>query len=208
MTDPNQESRALTRSPSPEEQETAVKLLTAAFASDAILVDEFERRVAEVYRAESTTALEAITQDLPSATSEGSLVPTDEKASVPATARSGGQLTRRPRQKVQSVLSSVERSVPGPMPERLDVRAVMGSLEVDLRRAEFPPGVTEIVVEAILGNIEIELPEHVQVEDDGDAFLGAFSVRGRSRARGGPSAPIVRITGRSILANVEIELDD
>lgn len=208
MTDPNQQSRAVTRPPSPEEQETAVKLLTAAFADDAIPVDEFERRVAEVYRAETGSALEAITRDLPRAAAEGTVEPAAAKAAVPATLEHEGHLARRPRQKVQSVLSSVERRVPGPMPERLDVRAVMGSLEVDLRRAEFPPGVTEIAVDAILGSIEIELPEHVQVEDDGHAFLGCFSVRGRARALSTEAAPIVRITGRSILANVEIELDD
>lgn len=205
MTDPNRESRAVTRAPSAEEQETAVKALTAAFTNDAIAVDEFERRVAEVYRAGSRHALEAITRDLPAA--EDASAPAERGGPVPAVVDGSGSLTRRPRQKVQSFLSSVERRVPGPMPERLDVRSVMGSLELDLRRAEFPPGVTEIVVEAILGNIEIDLPEHVVLEDDGHALLGNFSVRGRSRRRDS-NAPIVRITGRSILANVEIELDD
>ncbi|NNF12025.1 MAG: hypothetical protein HKN72_02300 [Gemmatimonadetes bacterium] len=175
-----------------------MKLLTSAFADDAIPVDEFERRVAEVYRAENPVVLKAITEDLPRTAAGSAVRPFDPP----------GSIARRPVQRVQSVLSSVERRVPGPMPERLDVRAVMGSLEVDLRRAEFPPGVTEIAIDAILGSIEIDLPEHVQVEDDGHAFLGTFSVRGRSRPRGGDAAPVVRITGRSILASVEIELDD
>lgn len=207
MTDPKRESRAVTRPPSPEEQEAAVRRLTAAFADDAIPVDEFERRVSEVYRAPSAGALAAITDDLPSRAGESG-VQSGEAGSVPVRIDRENRLARRPVQRVQSFLSSVERRVPGPMPERLDVRAVMGALEVDLRKAEFPPGVTEISVEAILGSIEIELPEHVHVEDDGHAFLGCFSVRGRSRSREGLSAPVVRITGRSILANVEIELDD
>ena len=128
MNESNSESHAMTRLVTTEEREQAVKLLTTAFAEDAIPVAEFERRV--------------------------------------------------------------------------------GSMELDLRRAEFPRGVTEIRVKAVLGNIEIELPDHVRVEHEGHALLAVFSVRGRSPRRESDDTPVVRITGRSILANVEVELDD
>jgi len=200
MSESKPESRAMTRLVTADEREQAVKLLTAAFAEDAIPVGEFERRVAEVYKADNPKALEAITRDLPAAASEG--------AAVPAPIDRPTALTRRPNQQFASVLSSIERKIQGPMPERLDLRSVMGSLELDLRRAEFPPGVTEIRVRAIMGNIELELPENVWLEHEGHAFLGTFSVKGRSRARRGDAAPVVRITGSSILANVEVELDD
>lgn len=190
----------MTRLISAEERDEAVRLLTAAFADDAIPVAEFERRVAEVYGAESPQALQEITRDLPDTALQ--------EATAPAHVDDPTAVTRRPIQQVASVLSSIERSVQGPVPECLDVRSVMGSVELDLRRAEFPPGVTEIRVRAIMGNIELELPENVRVEDEGHAFLGTFSVRGRSRVREGEAAPVVRITGRSILANVEVELDD
>jgi len=200
MTEPKPDSRAVTRLVTAAEREEAVRLLTAAFADDAIPVAEFERRVAEVYRADSPRALQEITRDLPD--------PVAQDAPLPARVDPSTAATRRPVQRVASVLSSVERRLQGPMPERLDVRSVMGSVELDLRRAEFPPGVTEIRVRAIMGNIELELPENVRVEEEGHALLGTFSVRGRSRVRQGDAAPVVRITGRSILANVEVELDD
>lgn len=196
------ESRAVTRLVTAEEREEAVRLLTSGFASDTLSVDEFERRVAEVYRAESPQALQKITADLPAAT------PDATSSAVPARVDSPTDIARRPSSQIASVLSAVERSVQGPMPECLEVRSTVGSLELDLRRADFPPGVTEIRIRSLLGNIEIELPEHVRVENEGHAFLGSFSVRGRSRARGDDSAPVVRITGRAILANVEVELDD
>lgn len=200
MTEPTHESRAVTRTVSDDDREQTVKRLTAAFAEDAIAVDEFERRVAAVYRARSTEALAEVTRDLPA--------PAESTPPPPAPTDHPTSLARRPLQKVGSILSQVERQVQGPMPECLDLRSVVGSMDVDLRRADFPPGVTEIRVEAILGNIEIELPETVHVEDEGHAFLGTFSVRGRSRATRDASTPVVRITGRSILAKVEIELDD
>lgn len=201
MSESKPEARAMTRPPSAEERDTTVKLLTAAFTDDAIAVDEFERRVAAVYQAESTKALEEITRDLPAAAPGAVNVPTviDQSMSV---------AHRRPLQRVRSVLSAVERSVSGPVPERLEVKSVAASVELDLRRADFPPGVTEIHLKAIAGNIEIELPEHVHVEDEGHAFLGVFAVRGRSRPRDGEPTPVVRITGRSIMSNIEVELDD
>lgn len=205
MNESNSESQAMTRLVTTEEREQAVKLLTTAFAEDAIPVAEFERRVAEVYRAEDAKALELITRDLPTGPDQSD---TAEPATVPATIDRSSAIARRPDQKLKSVLSSIERRIDGPMPGCLDVRTVMGSMELDLRRAEFPRGVTEIRVKAVLGNIEIELPDHVRVEHEGHALLAVFSVRGRSPRRESDDTPVVRITGRSILANVEVELDD
>lgn len=200
MSDANSESPSGARLVSAEEREAAVRRLSAAFAEDAIPVGEFEKRVTRVYEAESSKALQAITRDLP--------VPA-EGASLPAKVEQSTSVARRPSEAVSSVLSSIERRVRGPVPERLDLRSVVGSLEVDLRKAEFAPGVTEIHVRAILGNVEIELPEDVRVEDDGRAFLGTFSVQGRSRRRDDDGdMPVVRIVGRSILGNVEVEIDD
>ena len=200
MSDSKPEPASITRLVSAEEREAAVSRLTAAFAQDAIAVDEFERRVAEVYEAKTAKALAKVTHDLPDSGSGTS--------SVPAPAERPTALTRPPAQEVSSILSSIERKVHGPVPEQLDIRAVAGSAEVDLRRAEFPPGVTEIRVDAILGNIELELPDYVHVEHEGRAFLANFSVKGRTRPRGDGAVPVVRITGRSIFANVEVELDD
>lgn len=199
MSDPKSGDTSITRIVSEDEREQAVGRLTAAFAADAIPVDEFEHRVAEVYQAKTLQALRRITDDLPEVPAGSSLpTPVDRPTEV----------ARRPAQQIASVLSSIERQVHGPAPESLDVRAVAGSVELDLRRAEFPPGVTEIRVDAIMGNIEIELPEYVQVEHEGRAFLANFSVKGRTRRRGDGPVPVVRITGRSIFANVEVELDD
>ena len=202
MSESKSESKEVARLVTVEEREQAVKLLTAAFAEDTSPVDEFEKRVAEVYKAESSTALQAITRDLP-VTSAGN-------TNVPAPVDQPTAIQRRSEQQLRCVLSSMERRLHDPMPERLDVRSVVGSVELDLRRAEFPPGVTEIHIDAILANVEIELPDHVEVEDAGNALLGHFSVRGRRRRRDrdDPPTPVVRITGRSILSNVEIELDD
>lgn len=200
MSEPKPESSALTRKISDIDREQAVSALSAAFAEDAINVDEFERRVAAVYEAKNAKTLEVLTRDLPG--------PSPGTAVAPASTGQSRSVARRAAQRFNSVLSSVERTIDGPVPERLHVHSFMGSLELDLRRADFPPGVTEIHLQAIMGSIEVELPEHVQLENDGHAFMGAFSVRGRSRQPTGNDTPIVRITGRAIMGSIEVERDD
>lgn len=203
MPDPS-DSTDLTRLATAEERDAAVKRLTTAFAEDAIAVDEFERRVAEVWRATTSHALVELTRDLPAPASG------DSRPAVPA--RRGPpralDVPRERSRQIASVMSSIERRVNGTLPERLLVRSVMASVELDLRDADFPPGVTEIRVRAIMGSIEIELPSHVEVEDHGRSFMGSFVVRGpRRRGPRSPDAPLVRITGRSIASSVEVESD-
>ena len=200
--DPNVPARLVTA----DERDAAVKRLTSAFAEDAIEMAEFERRVAAVYRAGDAEALAALTRDLPEVAGAGT-------SNVPAPRDTSRAVAPRPRsRRIASVFSSVERRVAGPVPEILHVRSVMGSVEIDLRDAEFPPGVTEIRVRSIMASVEIELPDHVRVENDGKAFMGHFAVQSRRRERAGaavdPEAPVVRITGRSIMASVEVETDD
>lgn len=209
MSDSRSESRAVTRLPTAEEREGAVRTLTEAFSNDAILVDEFERRVAQVYSAQDSTALQAIVRDLPVVT------PEPAETTLPAPIEQSTALARPEGQKMTSILSSIERRVTGPVPERVDVKSIMGSMELDFRRADFPPGVTEIHVEAIMGSVEIELPDHVEIRDEKFAFLGNFSIKGRRRRKRDrrdrdddrEGAPVVRLTGRSILASVEVDMD-
>ncbi len=206
MTESHSESTELARLPSEGDREAAVKRLTTAFAEDAIAVDEFERRVAEVWKVTSTRALVALTRDLPA---EGAS--TTAPSGLPAR-RTEARAVDVPRERsrhIASVLSSIERRVNGTLPERLNVRAVMASVELDLRDADFPPGVTEIRVRAVMGSVEIDLPPHVEVEDYGRSFMGSFAVRGpRKRATRDANAPVVRITGRSIVSSIEVESDD
>lgn len=203
MTDES-DSTDLTRLATSEERDAAVKRLTTAFADDAIPVDEFERRVAEVWRATTSQALVALTQDLPASQSTS-----DSSAPAPMREPSAVDVPRAGSRRVASIMSSIERQVNGPVPERLHVRALMGSIELDLTDADFPPGVTEIRVRAIMGNIELELPDHVEVEDYGRSFMGTFVVRaGRRRGPRDPDRPVVRIVGRSIMSNIEVETDD
>jgi len=106
---------------------------------------------------------------------------------------------------IGAFFNNVERGGRLAVPPRLMIRSVFGNIELDLRGAEFGPGLTEISVEAVFGNVEVKLPGHVAVENRGDTVMGSFVVcleSGGSWSFSRADAT-VRITGRSVLSTVE-----
>lgn len=187
---PVEGSRALTT----DMREAVVARLSAAFAHDALTIEEFERRVGQVYRVTTAASLAELVADLPR----------DE-----ASARiSAGRALAPPQPMAAHIgafFSNVERASRLAVPPRLMIRTICGNIELDLRNAEFGQGVTEISVEAVLGNVEVKLPAHVAVENHGGSVMGSFAVvlapgAHWSFARANAA---VRITGRSVMSNVE-----
>src|SRR5688500_19056327 len=82
------------------QRETVVERLSSAFAHDVIEVDEFERRVAEAYRAATRGDLVRLTADLPPSAAH--------IAGVPATSAGAESPAPLP-VRIKGVFSSVER---------------------------------------------------------------------------------------------------
>jgi hypothetical protein len=170
-----------------EARERVADYLAARFADDTISLDEFERRVALVYKASSAGELAALTADI-AAPAPG----TQTAAVVPAAVA--------PR--IRVLLGNLERGGAMELPRRLELRVTLGNVELDMRDATILPGVTEIDVEALLGNVEITLPPGVAVENHGLGLLGSFDCRPPKSAA--PTRATVRIVGRSVLSAVTI----
>jgi DUF4097 and DUF4098 domain-containing protein YvlB len=173
---------------SPAARERVIAVLTERYAHDHLTLDEFERRAAAAYAATTQAALMALTADL----GEGN-IPAN-RASLPAG-------------NVGVVMGSIVRGMHA-VPRHLDVRTVLGNVELDLTRASFAPGVTEIALHAFMGNIEIQLPSHVGVEDHVSAVLGSFEYRRHPRAASWTESShvtcVVRFTGRVTMSNAEV----
>lgn len=87
--------------------------------------------------------------------------------------------------------------------------AVMGGIDIDLRRARFESRHTDIVAVAIMGGIDILVPEDMRVSVEGTGIMGGFgSSRSRDVVIAGhdlpPDAPSVRVTGVAIMGGVEV----
>ncbi len=189
-TDPPVDPRVPTMVPtvSPAARERVIALLTERYAHDHLTLDEFERRAAAAYAARNLDELAVLTADLPAGE-----VPT-ARASLPAG-------------NVGVVLGSIVRDMHA-VPRVLDVRTVLGNVELDLTHASFAPGVTEISLHAFMGNIEIQLPPHVGVEDHVSAVLGSFEYRRHPRASSWAESSkitsVVRFTGRVTMSSAEV----
>ena len=189
-TDPPVDPRAPTLAPlvSPAARERVISLLTERYAQDHLTLDEFERRAAAAYAARSPDELAVLTADLPHGEVSG------PRPSLPAG-------------NVGVVLGSIVRDMHA-VPRVLDVRTVLGNVELDLRHASFASGVTEISLHAFMGNIEIQLPPNVGVEDHVSAVLGSFEYRRHPRAsswvESSKITSVVRFTGRVTMSSAEV----
>jgi len=151
--------------PTDEEREKAAALLSSRFADDALSLEQFDERVAEVFRVASRAELEALTADLapaavevPSATRRAGRSPLADE-SVPAHDRRF------------AILANLAHHSMSVAPRRLDVSAVFGNVELDLRHAKFAAGTTEICIRAVCGHIAITLPAGTQLEQHASCIL-------------------------------------
>lgn len=177
----------------PAERERIIARLGESFAHDLLPLDEYERRVTLAYRAESSAALATLVADI------APLAAGRELESARPSSLVGG------RRRFSAFFSNVEHRGPLDVPPRLEIRSVFGNVEVDLTSARFAPGVTEIDVAAVFGNVELWLPPHVAVENIGDAFLGTFTLRGAGHPPAAATT-VVRLVGSAVLGNIEVSV--
>lgn len=179
-----------------EQRDLVVQRLSDQFAADRLSLEEFERRLDLAYQAKSPDELTALTADLSPLTA----VATTAGARHTGLRTGDNDVTRE----FRAAFGSLERSGPMDLPARLEVGSRFANVELDLSDARFLP-FTEINIRCLFGNVEITLPEGVRVENDGQGFLGSFSCHvapGAMPMVG--TAPVVRVTGRVVLGNVEV----
>jgi hypothetical protein len=80
--------------------------------------------------------------------------------------------------------------------------AVMGGVELDLREAQFAEPVVTLHAYTLMGGIQITVPEDVEVDVSGVAFMGGFDHN--ASGPGVPGAPQVRVLGFALMGGVEV----
>ena len=173
-------------------RDQVVVLLGDAWAADVIGEQEFDRRVQAAFDAREPAALDHLVSDLPQGSA---LVASDGAGSAPL----ASALAFR-----RVALGSVDEHVRGVVPTRMEFGVRLGSLELDFTRAIFQPGVTELVIDTIMGSIEIVLPANVALDSHVNSILSAYEYKGQPRVHAG-DVSVVRLTGRALLSSVEIK---
>jgi hypothetical protein len=189
----------------PQAREQVIQQLTEAFAHDLITVEELERRLEHVYRAQSVAEAQAIVVDIRSARTDGSLrAPNvDEPRQsrdeiVPASAKD----------RFVAILSSSSRRGLATIPHRLEALGVMSDSTIDLRAGVLPTDIVDIHVRVVMANMRIIVPAGLRVVNRVGAFLANVETSpSLDLAPMVPGTPIIRITGYAALANLEIVTD-
>lgn len=179
-------------------REHAIRVLSDGYAYDALTEDEFEWRLGQLSLANSPLEVQAIIADLPA------------PGATPLTAAySGGTYAGTPappEERIRGIMSEVRRDGPWRLPMLLRVSAVMSDVRLDLRRAVVPPGCL-IEVRAIMANVQIIVPPGLPVEFDVSPIMGSAR-NDSSRFPAAIGAPVVRVRGSAVMAEVRVRVRD
>ncbi len=188
-----------------------------AYAADQLELDELEQRMAQVYRATSHDALQEVLRGLgraplvaPRPAEPPQRPPSDQmdlarmsqrayEMGVATIARSAAVPERAA---IMAAFGGAVRKGAWVVPRKLIVVAVMGGVDLDLREAQFGPGVTEIDIFTMFGGVDIKVPTGLRVECTGAGVMGGFSVDSPD-ADAGPDAPVLRLNGLAIMGGVD-----
>jgi uncharacterized protein DUF1707/cell wall-active antibiotic response 4TMS protein YvqF len=167
------------------ERELLVDALRAHAADGRLTTDELEERSAAAYSATTRGELVALRRDLP-------------EAAAPSPRSTPPEVVG---ERIGAVLSGTKQGGHWLVPERLEVKAILGDCKLDLRQADIPAEVT-IDVKVRLGDVTIYVPADASVELTGRSILGDRKVRGQS----GGGGPVIRVRADVILGDLTIDV--
>jgi hypothetical protein len=186
-----------------DDRERVARVLHDAMAEGRLTVTELEERLDQVYAAKVFRDLEPVVRDLPVG-GQAPHLPVPAAAAPPPVVsnRIGGRGTSSAAVAVMS--GSVRKGV-WTVPPTFTSLALMGGVQIDLTEARFEDAETTIQAYAIMGGIEIFVPEDVVVQVNGVGFMGAFDNRVENQSQPRPGVPLVKVNGLAFWGGVEVK---
>jgi class 3 adenylate cyclase len=175
------------------EREYVVDLLRAHCSEGRLDLDEFSERINRVYAARTIGELNEITADLPVLASQTS-----------AATREPGR-TRRAVKWTIGILSGPTRRGRWRIEGETNALAFMGGVNLDLRDAEIEGDEITIRCTAIMGGIDVIVPEGIEVHIGGIPFMGGCEDKTNPNVPILPGSPIVRIKYFAMMGGVTIK---
>jgi hypothetical protein len=172
------------------------EILRQAAGDGRLTLEELDERLDAVYAAKTYAELEPITNDLPD--SGASHVPAPAPPADPA--RFGGQPGSAT---AVAIMGGFERKGDWVVPKEFNCVAFMGGGELDMREARFEEQTVKINIVAIMGGVEITVPDDANVRVQGIGIMGGFDHS--SNGGGQPGGPTIVVTGVALMGGVEIK---
>jgi uncharacterized protein DUF1707/cell wall-active antibiotic response 4TMS protein YvqF len=169
---------------SDDDRERAVARLRDASAEGRLTLEELADRVGDAYSAQTAGELAKLTDDLPA-----------------APARPAGGKARR---WIIDIMGGTDLRGRWRPAEKVNAVAFMGGGDIDLRDALIESDTITITAVAVMGGIDVIVPDGVEVDATGFAFMGGRSVRA-GRKPPPPGAPRVRVRAFALMGGVDVK---
>jgi hypothetical protein len=178
------------------DRERVADVLRQAAGDGRLTMEELDERLDSVYAAKTYAELEPITKDLPRTAGDRSPAP----APTGDPQRFGGEATSHG---AFAIMGGFSRKGDWVVPEEFTAFAFMGGGELDLREARYAAQTVTIHVFAIMGGIEVTVPEDANVRVTGVGIMGAFDHQ--SSGTGDPNGPTIVVNGVAFMSGVEVK---
>lgn len=174
---------------SDRDRDETLERLRHHVAEGRLTLDEFADRIDIVLASRTRADLVAVTSDLPVAAPAPATIPEPKR--------------RNPRRWLVGVLSSGGAKGRWRVGRSVTAVAVMGHCEVDFRQAEIDSAEVQVTAIAIMGGVDVIVPEGIAVE------LTGFPVMGGKHLKVAdvpvlPGSPVIRIRAFPIMAGVNV----
>jgi class 3 adenylate cyclase len=175
------------------ERERVVNRLKTACEEGRLTLDEFSERVAATYVARTEADLSVVVADLPPTTAD--LVPATTTTAPPG---------RRATRWTVGIMSGARQRGRYRLHGKTNAVAFWGGCELDLRSAEVEGAEVEINAVAVMGGVDIVVPEGIAVELTGFAIFGGRNLRVKDVPVLAGS-PVIRVRAFALMGGVTVK---
>jgi uncharacterized protein DUF1707 len=183
---------------SDHDRDRVADVLRQAAGEGRLTLEELDERLSAVYAAKTYGELEPITRDLPIGgppAAGSAMSPRPSSA-----ARIGG----RPTSSVGvAILGGFSRKGAWVAPRAFTAVAFWGGGDIDLREARFAEREVTIRAFAVMGGVNVIVPEDAEVDVRGIGIMGGFD--DKASGVGAPGAPRIVVTGLAFWGGVGVE---
>jgi Domain of unknown function (DUF1707) len=174
------------------DRELVVAAVRQAAGDGRLTLEELDQRLEAAYAAKTYADLEELTEDLPLAQ-----LPDPVGGRLPAQ-RFGGKPTSR---FGIAVMSGFGRGGRWVVPRQFTGLVIMGYGAINMRDARFTEQVTRVTAFALMGGIDVIVPEDAEVHARGLGIMGIFSGR-RTSGPGQAGTPVIIVTGLAVMGEI------
>jgi class 3 adenylate cyclase len=190
-----------------DDRQRVIDALSRHTGQGRLTLDEFAELAGRVYAARTRRDLDEVLAGLPD---DVDIRPPDDARDV-ASRHGGGDgsstlpdtTPSAPRRRFVAIMGGTAARGRWRAPGRITAFAFWGGVKVDLRHAVIDERVVEVTAWAIMGSVDVVVPDGIPVELDGMVLMGSSSDHTqRSNVPPLPHAPLIRVHARGLWGGV------